>query len=127
MKEDLQLNKRRFLHLKNILENYTRTQRHLEEYSELLPYEKIQQIIQKQRRREEQINNIQKAILKEHDKETEVRNLVKNYLYTEGYLQHYKEKLQKNVLNNILKCQYYRKIQLENLIKKADDEEEKDF
>jgi len=123
MKEDLHLNKRRFIHLRNILENYTRTQRHLEEYSQLLPYEKIQQVIQKQRKREEQINNIQKAILKEHDKEAEVRNLVKNYLYTEGYLQYYKEKLPKHILNNILKRQHYRKTQLENLIKKADDEQ----
>jgi len=71
--------------LKNLIENYTRTKRHLEEYGEILPYEKIQQVIQKQRRREEQIENIQKAILNEHDKESEVRNLVKNYLYTEGY------------------------------------------
>lgn len=123
MKEDLYLNKRRFLHFKNLVENYTRTQKYLEEYGQLLTYEKIQQVIQKQRRREEQINNIQKAILKEHDKEAEVRNLVKNYLSTEGYLQHYKEKLPKHVLENILKRQYYRKIQLENLIKKADDEQ----
>jgi len=122
MKDDFYINKRRFVHFKNLIENYTRTKRHLEEYGEILPYEKIQQVIQKQRRREEQIENIQKAILNEHDKESEVRNLVKNYLYTEGYLKHYRDKLPKQIMNNMLKKQVFRKIQLENLIKKVDEE-----
>lgn len=122
MKDSSYTNRQRFLHLKNLVENFTRTQKHLEEFGSILSDEKLRQVILKQRRREEQINNLQKAILNEYDRESEVRNLVKNFLYAEGYLNQNKDKLPTHMLNNLIKRQQFRKIQLENLIEKNEDE-----
>jgi len=122
LKKETSMNKRRFLHLRNLVQNYTLTKKHLEEFGDLIPEEKLKQAMLKQQRREEQINNLQKAILHEYDREAEVRNLVKNFLFAEGYIIQNKDRLPKHVLINLKKRQNYRKIQLENLIKKNDEE-----
>ncbi|MEZ0535761.1 hypothetical protein ACAG39_00780 [Caldicellulosiruptoraceae bacterium PP1] len=121
MVKRLEQNKRRIKHLQNIIQKWTRTERHLEEFGSIMNDDKIKQAIDKQKRREDQISSLQKALLNEYDREDEVRNLVKNYLYTEGYLSHNKDKLNQKTIDKIKRHQEFRKIHLENLIKKNDE------
>jgi len=111
-------NKRRLMELKNIIIKWTLTNKHFEEYGAILSQEKIRQIINKQKRREEQIENLNKHILNIHDRELEVRNLVKNYLNTENYLNNNIKNLTMDIIEKIKKHQFQRKIHLENLLKK---------
>lgn len=111
-------NKRRLMELKNIIIKWTLTNKHFEEYGAILSQEKIRQIINKQKRREEQIENLNKHILNIHDRELEVRNLVKNYLNTENYLNNNMKNLTMDIIEKIKKHQFQRKIHLENLLKK---------
>lgn len=123
MVKRLEQNKRRIKHLQNIIQKWTRTERHLEEFATIMNDDKVKQAIEKQKRREDQITSLQKALLNEYDREDEVRNLVKNYLYTEGYLSHNQDKLNPKTIDKIKRHQEFRKIHLENLIKKNDQKE----
>ena len=82
----------------NLVENHTRTQRHLEQYSYIGDPDNTENARDKQGVREEQMSN-----------------LLENYISSEGYMQKNKEHMSKEMIQNMQKKQENRQEQLDNL------------
>lgn len=64
-KRDLITNRKRLHSLENIVENHTRTERHLANFGSFVDDEEYQSISEKQQNREENIKTIEDAIIKD--------------------------------------------------------------
>ena len=106
---------RQLENLENLIENHTRTQRHLEQYSEIGNKENKDNARKIQEIREEQIKELE-AKLKDEDKyistEEHLENLKENYNNTQGYIENNKDDMDKNMLNNLLERQQHREEQI---------------
>ena len=111
----------------NTVEKHTRTERHLEQYSNIgNPYFK-DEAREKQSVREKQIVDLKEHILGEHDKITtseHFENLVDNYDGAEGYINKNRDSLSREQLDNMEKKQANRRIQMQNMVKNPSDGED---
>ena len=104
--------------LENLVENHTRTERHLEQYSHIGNRDNIEISRYKQEDREEQIEDLKNKIIGENQnesKEEQAQNIVKNYISTDKYIENNFDNISADALNNLNKKQHNRRIQLENL------------
>lgn len=104
--------------LENLVENHTRTERHLEQYSHIGNRDNIENARYKQEDREEQIEELKSGILDENKNETkeeQAQNIVENYITTDRYIENNFDNISADDLNNLNKKQHNRRIQLENL------------
>ena len=104
--------------LENLVENHTRTERHLEQYSHIGNRDNVENSRYKQEDREEQIEDLKNKIIGENQnesKEEQAQNIVKNYISTDKYIENNFDNISADALNNLNKKQHNRRIQLENL------------
>ena len=111
-------NERRVDHLINLVERETRTERHLEQNqnSNISDPKNIKNAKEVQQNRKEEIENLKNIIVHgEHSNNDQVKNLEKRYEYTNGYLDHNKDHMDKEALKNTVEKQEHRKDQLDSL------------
>lgn len=104
--------------LENLVENHTRTERHLEQYSHIGNRDNVENARWKQEEREEQIEELKSNILDEKENETkeeQAQNIVQNYVSTDRYIENNFDNIPSENLNNLNKKQHNRRVQLENL------------
>lgn len=116
-KEELKMaNERRINELLNITNRYVRTQRHLEQHSDIADPENVEHAQKIQNERLEQIENLKNIIAYgEHEQEDQVENLKRNLEYTEGYINNNAENMDSETLEKTLEKQEHRKEQLDFL------------
>ena len=104
--------------LTNLVENHTRTKRHLEQYSEIGdPYFK-EKAREKQAKREENMNKLKQEILDEDENQTieeQIENLHDNYEAAQKYIEANHETMAPQDLQNLRARQQHREEQLNNL------------
>lgn len=109
---------RQIENLENLVERHTRTQRHLEQYSEIGSHENKENAREIQKIREEQIKELESK-LKDEDKyispEEHLENLKENYRNTQGYIENNKESVDQQMLDNLLEKQQHREEQIDFL------------
>lgn len=111
-KKDRQLD-----NLINLVENHTRTKRHLEQYSDIGNPQNKENARKVQDIRENQIEDLKDKI-KGSDKQTrkeQLENVIEKYINTAGYIHNNEEHMSEEQLNNMEKKQDNREIQIENL------------
>lgn len=110
---------RKLDNLINIVEKHTRTERHLEQYSDIGNPLNKQNAREKQELREKQIDELKKQLTGEEKnaptKKQQVEDLKENYQFGQGYIENNKEHMDEIDLQNLEKRQENRKIQIENL------------
>lgn len=110
-KKDRQLD-----HLINLVENHTRTERHLEQYSHIGNPENKEFAREKQEVREEQIKELKEEIKGGNEtKYEQLENLKQNYVNTDGYINNNAENMDSEMMKNIERKQENRRIQMEDL------------
>ena len=115
---DIERKDRQLDNLINIVENHTRTERHLEQYSHIGNPENKENARKIQDIREEQINELKDKIKGVNDKQTreeQLENVIEKYINAEGYIHNNKDNMSEEQLNNMEKKQDNREIQIENL------------
>jgi hypothetical protein len=114
--ETKQENERRIDHLVNLVERETRTERHLEQCSDISDPKNLAHAKEIQQDREKEISNLKNIIVHgEHSNNDQVKNLEKRIQYTDGYIEHNKDHMDKNTLQSTLEKQEHRKDQLDCL------------
>lgn len=115
--EELKLaNERRVDALMKISNRYVRTQRHLEENSDIASLEQLKHSFKIQDEREARMENLKNIIAYgKHDQVDEVDNLRKNMEFSEHYLEHHKDHMDEDTLKNSIEKQEHRKDQLDSL------------
>lgn len=124
---DKEKKERQLDNLINTVERHTRTERHLEQYSNIgNPYFK-DEAREKQSVREKQIVDLKGHIMGEFDKitpEEHLENLVENYEGAEGYINNNRDNLSREQLDNMEKRQANRRVQMQNIVKNPSDGED---
>lgn len=114
--EDIDKKDRQLENLENLVENYTRTQRHLEQYSHIGDSDNKQHARKVQDIRENEIDNLKSHIISEKETPKEqLENLKDNYVSSQAYMNKNKNNMNKEQLENLEKRQEHRKEQIENL------------
>ena len=110
---------RKLDNLINIVENHTRTERHLEQYSEIGNPENKERAREKQDLREKQIDTLKQQIIGNEPngptKQEQMENLKENYQFGEGYIKSNRNHMNQIDLENLKRRQENRKTQMENL------------
>ena len=104
--------------LTNLVENHTRTKRHLEQYSEIGNPEFKDMAREKQEKREENMNKLKQEILDEDENQTieqQIENLQDNYEAAQRYIEANQNTMTPQDLQNLQAKQQHRKEQMENL------------
>lgn len=119
-KTDSVENKHRVEQLVNVVDNYTRTQRHLEQYSNIGDQENVEHARRIQKERREEMNNLTNKLANGTGKidnavSEELKNLQKNYTYAEGYLEHNADHMAKEDIENLKENQENRKEKINEL------------
>lgn len=112
-KKDRQLD-----NLINLVENHTRTERHLEQYSNIGDEDNKEHAREIQEIREEQIDDLRDKLNGNGDiqtREEQVENLEQRYESTQGYIENNKDNMNEEMLRNLEEKQEKRRIQLDNL------------
>lgn len=112
-KKDRQLD-----NLINIVENHTRTKRHLEQYSNIGNPDNRENAREIQKIRENQIDELKDEIIGINDKQTkeeQLDNVIEKYINAEDYIENNKENMSEEQLNNMEQKQENRWTQIENL------------
>jgi len=103
----------------NIVENHTRTLRHLEQYSEIGDLEFKEMARDKQKVREEQLGELKDQLVGvDRDIQTKGEQLEgtkMRYEFAQGYMENYGDKMNPNDLENLKKKQKHRREQIANL------------
>ncbi|WP_198010623.1 hypothetical protein, partial [Thermobrachium celere] len=100
-----EVNARRIDQLIDLVEKHTRTERHLEEHSNITDLDEIKYVLELQRQREEQIKHLRNLIAYGKDDDfykREVENIEKNLIYTEHYLDHNKHNMDEFTLQKTI-------------------------
>jgi hypothetical protein len=106
-------NDRRIEELLKISNRFVRTQRHLEENSDIARLEQIKHSFEIQDERESRMENLKNIIAYgKHEHVDEVQNLKRNLEFTEHYLQHHSAHMDEGTLDNTKTKQEHRKEQL---------------
>ena len=104
--------------LTNLVENHTRTRRHLEQYSEIGDPEFKEMAREKQEKREENIYKLKQEILDKEEGqivEEQLENLQDNYEAAQRYIEANQDTMAPQDLQNLQEKQQHRKEQMENL------------
>lgn len=102
--------------LVNLVENHTRSERHLEQYSHIGNLDNKQHARKVQDIRENEIDNLKSHIISEKETPKEqLENLKDNYVSSQAYMNKNKNNMNKEQLENLEKRQEHRKKQIENL------------
>lgn len=112
-KKDRQLD-----NLINIVENHTRTKRHLEQYSNIGNPDNRENAKEIQKIRENQIDELKDEIIGINDTQTreeQLDNVIEKYINAEDYIENNKENMSEEQLNNMEQKQENRWTQIENL------------
>ena len=121
---DKEKKERQLDNLTNIVENHTRTKRHLEQYSEIGDLEFKEMARDKQHLREKQINELKDQLIGAdkdiQTKSDQLEGVKTNYEFAEGYIENNKDHMNEEDLKNLRKRQENRKIQIENLEENID-------
>ena len=127
MNNDVDKKKRQLNNLENLVENHTRTERHLEQYSEIGSIENKDNAREKQTVREREIDNLENKILGEDNSQTvreQLNNISNNFNGTHRYMEANYEKIPQENWDNLNKKQDNRLEQAENLIDKLNLDED---
>ena len=112
--------------LENLVENHTRTERHLEQYSEIGDKDNKENARKKQAVRENEIQNLKENIIKD-GRETiaeQINNINENYNSSHRYMEDNYDRMPKEMWDNMNKKQDNRAEQVGNLMEKLDFDEE---
>ena len=112
-KKDRQLD-----NLINLVENHTRTERHLEQYSHIGNKDNKDHAREIQEVREEEIDDLRNKLDGSDDiqtKEEQLENLEQKYESTKGYINKNKNTINKQKLEKMKNKQEQRRIQIDNL------------
>jgi len=102
--------------LENMVENHTRTERHLEQYSNISSLEKYSESIIKQSEREGTIEILESKILNGGQKQSnELEGLKKNYAFAKGYMENNKDHMDPESLKNMQVKQQNRRDEMDEL------------
>lgn len=102
--------------LTNVVEKYTRTERHLEQHSNISSPEAIDKAYEKQAKREDEIHDLKNKIIYDDGGPTNDKyNLEKNYRLARGYINHNSEHMDKSDLKNLKEKQADREVQRRTL------------
>ncbi|MBP7176443.1 MAG: hypothetical protein KBA53_09590 [Thermoclostridium sp.] len=114
-KEELKMaNERRIEELMNINNRYVRTERHLEQHSDISNPDNLEHSELVQQQRLEQMDDLKNIIAYgAHEQEDQKENLRRRMEYTDGYLNHNARKMDKETLENTLEKQEHRKEQFD--------------
>lgn len=111
--------------LMNLVERHTRTERHLEQYSEIGSKEDKQRAREKQDIREEEMQNLKNKIINPNETKIEqVQNLSENYKKAQAYMEDNYENISEERLQNMQERQDNRREQIENLSENIYNEKE---
>ncbi len=116
--DNLQKKERQIENLINVVENHTRTKRHLEQYSNIGNIDNKENAKKIQEVREQQIHNLKnqiKGINENQSKENQLENTIEKYINTSGYITKNGEDLSDEQLRNMQRKQENRKVQIKNL------------
>jgi len=103
--------------LENIVENHTRTERHLENHSDITSSKKLSEAIIKQSERESNIDSLEAKILNDGQRDpTQIESLEKNYAFAKGYIENNKDHMSQESLDNMNKRQQNRREEMNELI-----------
>ena len=106
---------RRLEHFENLMEKHTRTERHLEQHSDIASYEQLEHAEELQQIREEQMDQLKKKILEGPSSDDEYENLNRNFEHTKGYLENNKDTMNPDTLKKTKEKQEHRKEQMDFL------------
>lgn len=116
--DDKEKKERQLNNLTNIVENHTRTKRHLEQYSEIGDPAFKNMAREKQEKREENMYKLKQEILDEEENQTieeQIDNLHDNYEAAQRYIEANQDTMAPQDLQNLQTKQQHRKEQLNNL------------
>ena len=116
--EKFEKKERQLENLENLVENHTRTERHLEQYSHIGSKENKEIAREKQDIRERQILELENKILgldSNEIPEVQLENLKERYTSIQGYLENNKDKMPQDVLEQLEEKQKHRLEQISNL------------
>ena len=116
--EKFEKKERQLENLENLVENHTRTERHLEQYSHIGSRENKDNAREKQEVRERQILELENKILgldKNEIPEVQLENLRQRYDSIQGYINNNRDKLDPNILEQLEEKQSNRMQQIANL------------
>lgn len=108
---------RRVDHLVNLVEKQTRTERHLEEHSDISSSpENLEHAKQVNEERQNEINNLKNILAHGENYNNDYKeNTEKRLLYSEGYLNHNAEHMDQETFQKAKEKQEHRKDQLDQL------------
>ena len=113
--ENFEKKDRQLENLENLVERHTRTQRHLEQYSEIGKPENKKNARKIQQIREAEIQNLESKI-KEEDKfispQEHLENVKEKYENTQGYIENNKDSMDEQMLKNLQEKQQHREEQI---------------
>ena len=116
IKELKDANARRIEQLMDVVERYTRTERHLEQNLGVSSLDDVKHVLKLQEERAEEIENLKKIIVYgKHDSVNELKNLNRNYTFASNYLDHYSARMDAETLESTQEKQENRKKQMESL------------
>ncbi len=114
-RHEIEKKERQLDNLINIKEKHTRTQRHLEQYSEIGDKDNKDNARRKQQIREKEMEELKSKITDE-DKyispEEHLENVKENYNNTESYIENNKESIDNQMLRNLQEKQEHREEQI---------------
>ena len=106
-------NERRMRELLNINNRYLRTKRHLEEFADIMDFDRLEHVSRIQKEREHRMENLKDIIVHgKHKDLDQVKNIKRNLEFTENYLQRNAFRMDKDTLEKTLEKQAHRKEQL---------------
>lgn len=109
-------NERRIEALLEINNRYVRTERHLEQNSDISRLDQIKHSLEVQDERKERMENLKNIIVHgQHEEVDEQQRIKRNIEYTDHYLQHHSDHMDKETLKKTEEKQEHRKEQLEFL------------
>ena len=116
--DKFQKKERQLENLENLVENHTRTKRHLEQYSHIGEKDNKENARDKQEIREQQIIELENKILgldSNEIPEVQLENLKERYKSVEAYINNNKDKISQEDLQQLEEKQANRREQIANL------------
>jgi hypothetical protein len=102
--------------LENIVETHTRTERHLEQHSDIASPERIREAREKQAEREDNIEILEdKIVTGARTDNNEAEGLERNYTFAKGYMEHNKDHMDPEALENMKEKQENRRDKMTEL------------